>query len=60
MTEKTQTTPCFVLYRQPSEGKAEIIYVGNDKGAAFDAIMSYGNYCQIDELEVVEGNHVQN
>jgi hypothetical protein len=56
----TVTTPCFVLYRQPSEGKAEIIYVGNDKGAAFDAIMSYGNYCQIDELEVVEGNYVQN
>lgn len=37
MTTQT-TTPCFVLYRQPNDGKAEIIYIGSNKGAALDAL----------------------
>lgn len=54
---ESKTPSVFVLYRQPSEGEAEIIYVGSDKGAALDALLAITSYCEISELEIKEGNY---
>lgn len=49
------TTPTFVLMNYPTDGKGEVIFIGRDKGKAFDKLMEYGkkNPCQVADLQMV-------
>lgn len=49
------TEPTFVLMNYPPDSKGDIVFIGRDKGKAFDALMEYGKDkpCQVSDLKMV-------
>lgn len=46
------TDPHMVVLHQPSGSRAKIIYIGNDKGKAFDAVMGMAVDALLSEITV--------